>query len=66
MEVRLNVVSLAAMLGSMPVEIRQCFSASSPGFRLGFQPCFPPTFVHGFSYGLCLDICSNSGMVGAD
>jgi hypothetical protein len=51
----------------MPVEIRQCFSASSPGFRLGFQPCLAPTFVVGFSYGLlCLDIYGHSGTVGAD
>jgi hypothetical protein len=36
------------------------------GLLFWLPAMLPPTFVHGFSYGLCLDICSNSGMVGAD
>jgi hypothetical protein len=55
------------MLSSMPVEIRQCFSACAPGFSRGFQPCFTPTFAPGFSHGLtCLGIFGHSSKVEFD
>jgi hypothetical protein len=55
------------MRGSVPVEIRQCFSAYSPGVFRGFVPWFAPTPAIGFSHGLtCFGISVNSGKVAAD
>jgi hypothetical protein len=66
MEARLNVVSLAAMLGSMPVEIRQCFSAHPPGLFHCFLPGFAPTLALWFSHSLiCFGMSGNSSKVEA-
>jgi hypothetical protein len=58
---------LAAVLGSVPVEIRQCFSACSPGIFHCFVPHFAPTLTVGSSPGLiCFGISGNSSKVEVD